>query len=69
MTSAAETHTCEADETAEGKLKRNITGPLLFLFILGDVLGAGIYALMGVLSTMSVGCCGRRCSRRCCWPC
>ena len=32
------------------KLKRGITGPLLFLFILGDVLGAGIYALMGVLS-------------------
>ena len=27
-----------------------ITGPLLFLFILGDVLGAGIYALMGVLA-------------------
>lgn len=39
MTSAGET-----------KLKRKITGPLLFLFILGDVLGAGIYALMGVLS-------------------
>lgn len=34
----------------EGKLKRKITGPLLFMFILGDVLGAGIYALMGVLS-------------------
>lgn len=33
------------------KLARRITGPLLFLFILGDVLGAGIYALMGVLST------------------
>lgn len=32
------------------KLKRGITGPLLYLFILGDVLGAGIYALMGVLS-------------------
>lgn len=38
--------------TADGdtKLKRGITGPLLFLFILGDVLGAGIYALMGTLS-------------------
>lgn len=33
-----------------GTLKRRITGPLLYLFILGDVLGAGIYALMGVLS-------------------
>jgi APA family basic amino acid/polyamine antiporter len=32
------------------RLARKITGPLLFLFILGDVLGAGIYALMGVLS-------------------
>ena len=32
------------------KLRQSITGPLLFLFILGDVLGAGIYALMGVLS-------------------
>ncbi|MCR5978877.1 amino acid permease [Gordonia jinghuaiqii] len=28
-------------------LKRAITGKLLFLFILGDVLGAGIYALVG----------------------
>ncbi|WP_422386123.1 APC family permease [Microcella alkaliphila] len=32
------------------KLRRAITGWLLFLFILGDVLGAGIYALMGVLA-------------------
>ena len=32
------------------KLNRAITGPLLYLFILGDVLGAGIYALVGVLS-------------------
>jgi basic amino acid/polyamine antiporter, APA family len=32
------------------QLKRDITGPMLFLFILGDVLGAGIYALMGVLA-------------------
>lgn len=32
------------------RLARRITGPLLYLFILGDVLGAGIYALMGVLS-------------------
>lgn len=38
------------DEGDGGKLKRKITGPLLFLFILGDVLGAGIYALMGVLA-------------------
>ena len=35
---------------ADTKLARRITGPLLFVFILGDVLGAGIYALMGALS-------------------
>jgi basic amino acid/polyamine antiporter, APA family len=38
------------DTGAPTALARAITGPLLFLFILGDVLGAGIYALMGVLS-------------------
>jgi APA family basic amino acid/polyamine antiporter len=31
-------------------LKRNISGLFLFLFILGDVLGAGIYALVGVIA-------------------
>ncbi|VFA88836.1 amino acid transporter [Gordonia paraffinivorans] len=31
-------------------LKRAITGRLLFLFILGDVLGAGIYALVGEMA-------------------
>jgi APA family basic amino acid/polyamine antiporter len=51
MTSAAQANTGEQDaDAAEGKLKRKITGPLLYMFILGDVLGAGIYALMGVLS-------------------
>lgn len=39
-----------APTTESTKLARQITGPLLFLFILGDVLGAGIYALMGELS-------------------
>lgn len=34
-------------ETQPSKLKQGITGPLLYLFILGDVLGAGIYALVG----------------------
>ena len=37
-------------EEPSGKLRRAITGPLLFAFIVGDVLGAGIYALMGVLA-------------------
>lgn len=50
MTSTAPAVTGEHAAEAAGKLKRKITGPLLFLFILGDVLGAGIYALMGVLS-------------------
>lgn len=39
----------DADGTSPTRLRRAITGPLLFAFILGDVLGAGIYALMGVL--------------------
>jgi len=43
--------TAPAQTAQEGsKLKQAITGPMLFLFILGDVLGAGIYALMGVLA-------------------
>ncbi|WP_102193472.1 APC family permease [Microbacterium aurantiacum] len=40
----------KTDSAAPTGLRRAITGPLLFAFILGDVLGAGIYALMGVLS-------------------
>ncbi len=34
-------------EPEEPRLRRAITGKLLFLFVLGDVLGAGIYALVG----------------------
>lgn len=41
-------------ETSTG-LRRAVTGPLLFLFILGDVLGAGVYALVGELSAESGG--------------
>lgn len=33
------------------KLKRGISGPMLYLFILGDVLGAGIYALVGEVAS------------------
>lgn len=36
--------------TVGSALKRDITGPLLFLFILGDVLGAGVYALVGTIA-------------------
>lgn len=31
-------------------LKRVVTGPMLLLFILGDVLGAGVYALAGTIA-------------------
>jgi amino acid transporter len=51
MSSEAPARTREGDKPEGSKLKRSITGPLLFLFILGDVLGAGIYALMGTLAT------------------
>jgi APA family basic amino acid/polyamine antiporter len=44
------TQVMDGAQPRESKLRQSITGPLLFLFILGDVLGAGIYALMGVLS-------------------
>jgi hypothetical protein len=39
-----------AEQTTDTRLKRGISGPLLYLFILGDVLGAGVYALVGVIS-------------------
>ena len=44
-----------SETRAPEKLRRGITGPLLFAFILGDVLGAGIYALMGVLAGRAGG--------------
>jgi amino acid transporter len=38
-------------EAGDGtRLHRAVTGRLLFLFILGDVLGAGVYALFGVIA-------------------
>lgn len=37
----------DAEPGGSGPLKRAVTGKLLFVFILGDVLGAGIYALVG----------------------
>lgn len=47
---SSEADTAQGADAAPTKLARRITGPLLFLFVLGDVLGAGIYALMGVLA-------------------
>ena len=37
------------------RLRRAVTGPLLYLFILGDVLGAGIYALIGEMAGAAGG--------------
>ena len=34
----------------ETRLSRSVSGRLLYLFILGDVLGAGVYALVGVMA-------------------
>lgn len=36
--------------TDKASLRRAITFPMLFLFILGDVLGAGVYALAGTIA-------------------
>jgi APA family basic amino acid/polyamine antiporter len=38
------------DPVPQSKLKQGITGKLLYLFILGDVLGAGVYALVGAVA-------------------
>ena len=43
------------DSVDSTRLARRITPTLLFLFILGDVLGAGVYALTGELSQRSGG--------------
>jgi amino acid transporter len=50
-TTGAATTGAATTGTSDGtKLRRVVTGPMLFLFVLGDVLGAGVYALMGVLA-------------------
>ena len=36
-----------AGSVSDGGLKRSITGRLLFFYVLGDVLGSGIYVLIG----------------------
>ncbi|MCP3803207.1 APC family permease [Allokutzneria sp. A3M-2-11 16] len=37
------------------ELKRSVTTPLLFLFILGDILGAGVYVLVGKVAGLAGG--------------
>ncbi len=50
------TSTAAAPASEEStRLRRSVTGPLLFLFILGAVLGAGVYALVGVMSDAAGG--------------
>lgn len=40
----------ELDPSGDGDLKRSITGRLLFFYVLGDVLGSGIYVLIGLVA-------------------
>jgi APA family basic amino acid/polyamine antiporter len=40
----------DSDGSEGTRLRRAVSGRLLFLFILGDVLGAGVYALFGVIA-------------------
>ena len=47
MTTAS--HATGADHP-ESELKRSITGRLLFFYVLGDVLGSGIYVLIGAVA-------------------
>ena len=44
-----------ASPGGEGGLKRAISQKMLFVFVLGDVLGAGIYALVGVVAGATGG--------------
>jgi amino acid transporter len=46
MTDVAEQRALPGD----GDLKRSITGRLLFFYVLGDVLGSGIYVLIGLVA-------------------
>lgn len=39
-----------ADDTDDGGLRRSITGRQLFFYTLGDVLGSGIYVLIGLVA-------------------
>lgn len=48
MSDTASTHALPDDH--EGGLKRSISGRLLFFYVLGDVLGSGIYVLIGLVA-------------------
>ena len=55
MAISADASAADAAGPQDTKLKRAITGKLLYLFILGDVLGAGIYALVGEMAAEAGG--------------
>ena len=40
----------EPTSNAQGELTRSITGRLLFFYVLGDVLGSGVYVLIGLVA-------------------
>lgn len=46
----AEARTSTDAEPDEGGLRRSITGPQLFFYTVGDVLGSGIYVLIGLVA-------------------
>ena len=46
----ADSTTTTVDREADSEAKRSITGRLLFFYVLGDVLGAGVYVLIGAVS-------------------
>lgn len=47
--------TTEAGPPGDSELKRSITGRLLFLYVLGDVLGSGIFVLIGAVAAVVGG--------------
>jgi amino acid transporter len=49
MSDGTNTATTDPD-TGHSELKRSITGRLLFFYVLGDVLGSGIYVLIGAVA-------------------
>jgi amino acid transporter len=55
MTVSTDGSAGDAGDEQGNTLKRAISGKLLYLFILGDVLGAGIYALVGKIAGQAGG--------------
>jgi outer membrane lipoprotein SlyB len=47
MTTVTRSRAVEAQPNEAGQLRRAISGRMLLFFVIGDVLGAGVYALVG----------------------